>query len=223
MIANLYAWSIINDEGNFVYYNTSKVQSRYGKYSPVVINSPAFQGISAFSTTHILVWFYRYNGGLTPSGPFDPLLLTNFDGGILAVFDPTQTSTYSVEQILDFINGAAEGTLVPGTNGIPAIPVGDGGDASKGADLVAALVAGSKIVPSAGGPNGYVATTITSNANEEDAGWGLQGGLFDIKDGAFVPTELAHVSDFNFGVSVPAITITIDIDADKNTMTESKN
>lgn len=219
MIENLYAWSIINDQGNFVYYNTSRVASRFGKYTPVVIHSPAFSGLKAFTTPHVIVWYYASN--LSPSGPFDPIVMTT-GGGFLALFDPTAPSLYSAGQILDFINSVAEGEAQAGVGGVPFIPVGDGGDISKGNDLVSALVSGSKL-PALGPSNTYVATTLDTHAQEEDAGWGLQGSLFDTKDGVFVPHPLATISDFKFALNVPAVTITINVDDVKNTMTESKN
>jgi hypothetical protein len=218
MIANLYAWSVLNDEGNFVYYNTGRVQSRFGSYSPVIINSPGFQGIPTFSDTHIVVWFYRFAHGASPAGPLDPALENPpYDGGVLAVFDPSQTSELSVGQILAEINAVAD------QESTQALPIGDGGDLTKGEELVAALFSGSHLDPSAGGPNTYVVTTLTSNGQEISAGWGLLAALFNTKDGAFVPAPLATVSDFDVGQSVPAVLITLDVDTTKDTLTESKN
>jgi hypothetical protein len=217
MITNLYAWSVLNDEGNFVYYNTGKVASLFGEYTPVTITIPAFNGVPAFTDEHVIVWFYRYAAGNTPSGPFDPALEgPGFVGGLLAIFDPSQTSVYSVGQLLDMINEVADETSTQ------ALPINDGGDATKGDELVAALFAGSHIDPSAGGPNTYVATVLSSSSETLSAGWGLLGGLFNTKGGAFVPAPLASISDFDIGDSTPPVTITIDVDTTADTMVEHK-
>lgn len=216
MIANLYAWSVLNDEGNFVYYNTSKVASLFGEYTPVTITIPAFQGLPVFNSQHIVVWFYRSTDGQAPTGPLDPTLETTFGGGILALFDPTQPSGFTAQEILTTINAVVDGKSTQ------SIPITDGGDAAKGADLVSALASGSHIPPSLFGPNFYVGTSLASNGQEQEAGWGLQGSLFNTKDGAFVPAPLASISDFDIGASTPAANITIDVDTTADTMVEHK-
>lgn len=223
MIKSLVAWSVFSDEGNFVYYNTSKVQSRYGQYSPVVIRSPSLNGIPPFSTTKYIVWFYRATLN-PPTGPLDPALTVNGEGGVLAIFDPLSPVVYDVSQILDFINGCAEGTLSPGVGGVPDIPIGDGGDAGSGSALVSALAGGSKIEPSAAGPNTYLATEVSTNPTSLNAGWGLLANLFAIKNGA-LGDLLASVGDFDVGAdggAVDAVTITLDVDENLGTLTETK-
>jgi len=223
MIKNLYAWSILNDQGNFVYFNTDFVQSKFKDYSPVVITSPAFTGIPPFASTRIVVWYY---GSAThPTGPFDPIVFSQ-GGGWLASFDPTAGSVYTAAQILAFINEVAQGNATPGVGGVPFIPVNDGGDATKGAQLVSDLASSSRLPLLSPGGNVYVATSITNNQTAQNAGWGLQSSMFSIKGGTFNPAPLAHVSDFKLGTNggtVPAVVITLTIDAVKHTLIESKH
>lgn len=220
MIKNLYAWSILNDEGNFVYYNTSIVQSKFKKYTPVIIRSPAFIGIPPFVSTRYIVWYY---GSAThPTGPFDPIVFAQ-GGGWLASFDPTAPSLYTPNQINAFINAVAAGTATAGQGGVPFIPVNDGGDAAKGASLVSVLSSSSHLPLLSPGGNVYVASSVASNQQQQNAGWGLQAGMFSIKGGVFNPVALAHISDFAFALNVPAVTITLTADAVKHTLKETKS
>jgi len=219
MIKNLYAWSILNDEGNFVYYNTSLVQSKFKKYTPVVINSPPFIGIAPFTTTRIIVWYYGI--ATSPTGPFDPIVFSQ-GGGWLASFDTAAPSVYTPAQINNFINQVVGGATM-GTGGIPFIPVGDGGTLAKGTALVNALATGSHLALLSPGGNVYVATSISSSTEQQNAGWGLQASMFSIKGGVFNPVALANISDFAFALSVPALTITLTADAVKHTLKETKS